>query len=132
MGGITIPCSEHTFLDLTSRLSEWVNTNEVNVGSKFICKSASQDEDEVMIGDPSINWILKLLVLREIFDSPEAGDSSAENLSIFEADKWWYNEPSESIGPQVLNPMLNWKTVKFCLLTTWNFFVTPPQKYGNT
>ena len=44
MGGITIPCSEHSFLELTSRLSVWIDYDEVNMNSS-ISKASSKLQD---------------------------------------------------------------------------------------
>jgi hypothetical protein len=44
MGGITIPCSVDTFLDLTSRLSVWASASEVNLGSESSLFQNSLDQ----------------------------------------------------------------------------------------
>lgn len=46
MGGITIPCSENTFLDLTSRLSVWVYTNRSSNLSEPSSFQSSLSQDE--------------------------------------------------------------------------------------
>jgi hypothetical protein len=68
MGGITILCNEHTFLDLTSRLSEWILMKWISEYT-FILKSItliseltdSTNEEALMRGKNKTCVILKLL-----------------------------------------------------------------------